>query len=103
MQDVINKGTGTAARLDGMPAAGKTGTTEKSNDLWLAAYTPYYTASVWGGYDCNKPMENIYNQYWHEVIWKNIMTRIHAGLPSKDFTMPSSVPVSYTHLTLPTN
>jgi len=91
MQDVINKGTGTAARLDGMPAAGKTGTTEKSNDLWLAAYTPYYTASVWGGYDCNKPMENIYNQYWHEVIWKNIMTRIHAGLPSKDFTMPSSV------------
>ena len=91
MQDVINKGTGTAARLDGMPAAGKTGTTEKSNDLWLAAYTPYYTASVWGGYDANKPMENIYNQSWHEVLWKNIMTRIHAGLPAKDFTMPSSV------------
>ena len=91
MQDVINKGTGTAARLDNMPAAGKTGTTEKSNDLWLAAYTPYYTASVWGGYDANKPMENIYNQSWHEVLWKNIMTRIHAGLPSKDFTMPSSV------------
>lgn len=91
MQDVINKGTGTAACLDGMPAAGKTGTTEKSNDLWLAAYTPYYTASVWGGYDANKPMENIYNQSWHEVIWKNIMTRIHAGLPSKDFAMPSSV------------
>ncbi len=91
MQDVINKGTGTAARLDNMPAAGKTGTTEKSNDLWLAAYTPYYTASVWGGYDANKPMENIYNQSWHEVLWKNIMTRIHAGLPPKDFTMPSSV------------
>ncbi len=91
MQDVINKGTGTAAKLSNMPAAGKTGTTENSNDLWLSAYTPYYTASVWGGYDANKPMENIYNQVWHETLWKNIMTRVHAELPSKDFTMPSSV------------
>ena len=63
MQDVIKRGTGTAAQLaNGMPASGKTGTSEYSTDLWLAAYTPYYTCSVWGGYDSNKPMENIYNQ-----------------------------------------
>ena len=91
MEDVINKGTGTAARLNGMHAAGKTGTSENSTDLWLAAYTPYYTASVWGGYDESKPMENIYNQVWHETIWKNIMDRIHQGLPDKDFERPSSV------------
>ena len=64
MQDVINKGTGTAARMNNMPVAGKTGTSENSRDLWLSAYTPYYTASVWGGYDSGKPMENIYNQIW---------------------------------------
>lgn len=91
MQDVINKGTGTAARLSNMPAAGKTGTTEYSRDLWLSAYTPYYTASVWGGYDSGKPMENIYNQVWHEQLWKNIMERVHEGLAYKDFTMPSTV------------
>ena len=32
MQDVINRGTGTPARLNNMPAAGKTGTTENSTD-----------------------------------------------------------------------
>lgn len=90
MEDVINKGTGTSARLNNMPAAGKTGTTENSTDLWLSAYTPYYTCSVWGGYDSNKPMENM-DQVWHEVLWKNIMDRVHTDLPSKDFTMPTSV------------
>ena len=90
MQDVITRGTGTAARLYSMPAAGKTGTTENSTDLWLSAYTPYYTCSVWGGYDSNKPMSNM-DQAWHEVMWKNIMERLHEGLEYKDFTMPSSV------------
>lgn len=90
MEDVINKGTGTSARLNNMAAAGKTGTTEYSTDLWLSAYTPYYTASVWGGYDENKPMENI-SQSWHMTIWKAIMDRIHAELPYKDFEVPSSV------------
>ncbi|MBO5461287.1 MAG: transglycosylase domain-containing protein [Ruminococcus sp.] len=90
MQDVINRGTGTAARLSNMPAAGKTGTTEHSTDLWLSAYTPYYTCSVWGGYDQNKPMESM-SQVWHEVLWKNIMERVHENLEYKDFTMPSSI------------
>ena len=91
MEDVINKGTGTPARLSGMTAAGKTGTTENSTDLWLSAFTPYYTGSVWTGYDENKHMENIYDQSWHMRIWKNIMERIHEGLPDKDFEIPSSV------------
>lgn len=94
MQDVIKRGTGTAAQLaNGMPASGKTGTSEYSTDLWLAAYTPYYTCSIWGGYDSNKPMENIYNQTWHEVMWKNIMDRVNTtlGLQVKNFTMPASV------------
>lgn len=91
MQDVINIGTGTAARMYNMPVAGKTGTSEYSRDLWLAAYTPYYTGSVWGGYDSSKPMEDIYNQSWHEVLWKNIMERIHEGVPRQEFTMPPTV------------
>ena len=91
MQDVITKGTGTAARLNNMPVAGKTGTTEHTTDLWLSAYTPYYTASIWVGYDENKSMEHIWDQSWHMRLWKNIMERVHEGLEYKDFTMPSSV------------
>lgn len=90
MEDVINKGTGTAARLYNMPAAGKTGTTENSVDLWLSAYTPYYTCSVWGGYDQNKSMSYM-NQAWHEILWKNIMDRVHENLQYKEFKMPSSI------------
>lgn len=90
MQDVITKGTGTPARMANMPVSGKTGTTDKSTDLWLAAFTPYYTASVWGGYDENKPMEWM-DQSWHMILWKNIMERVHEGLPYKDFQMPASV------------
>ena len=90
MEDVINQGTGTAARLDNMHAAGKTGTTQNSTDLWLSAYTPYYTASVWGGYDSNKHMDNM-NQSWHSRLWKEIMERVHENLEDKDFEIPSSV------------
>lgn len=90
MEDVINKGTGTAARLNNMAAAGKTGTTENSVDLWLAAFTPYYTCSVWGGYDQNKSMSSM-NQAWHEILWKNIMDRVHENLAYKSFEMPDSI------------
>ena len=90
MEDVINQGTGTAARLDNMHAAGKTGTTQNSTDLWLSAYTPYYTASVWGGYDSNKHMDNM-SQSWHSKLWKAIMERVHENLEDKDFEVPSSV------------
>ena len=91
MQDVVTRGTGTAAQMYNMPVSGKTGTSEYSRDLWFSAYTPYFTASVWGGYDCGKPMENIYNQVWHEVLWKNIMNRVHEGLPRQEFTMPPTI------------
>ena len=53
MEDVVNGagGTGGSARLSNMPVAAKTGTSQESRDLWISAFTPYYTASVWGGYD----------------------------------------------------
>lgn len=93
MSDVMNSsyGTGTLAALPNMAEAGKTGTSENSQDLWLEAYTPYYITGVWGGYDDKKPMANIYSQSWHNKLWKNIMTRLHADLPYKDFTMPSGI------------
>lgn len=90
MEDVITKGTGYRARLNRMPAAGKTGTTQNSVDLWLSAYTPYLTASVWTGYDDNDSMSHL-SQSFHLVIWKNIMNRIHEGYEYKSFQMPSSI------------
>lgn len=90
MEDVVNQGTGTPARLDRMTAAGKTGTTDDSTSLWFVGYTPYYTAGVWGGYDDNKSMEGM-NASWRETLWKNIMDRVHEDLEDKDFEIPSTV------------
>ena len=51
LQNAVNAGTGTPARLTGMNVAGKTGTTSDDHDRYFAGYTPYYTACVWCGFD----------------------------------------------------
>ena len=90
MEDVVKQGTGTACQLDNMPVAGKTGTTEAYNDLWFVGYTPYYTCAVWSGYDNNEKLPD-YARNFHKALWKKVMTRIHEGLPSKEFEKPASV------------
>lgn len=94
MEDVVNGagGTGGSARLSNMPVAAKTGTSQESRDLWISAFTPYYTASVWGGYDEHETMDRL-SQNWHQKLWRNIMERIQdtKGLEYKDFEIPSSV------------
>ena len=50
LQQVVNGGTGTAAKLSGVPTAGKTGTTQDYRDAWFVGYTPKLTTAVWMGY-----------------------------------------------------
>ena len=90
MESVVEEGSGTAAALDNMPVAGKTGTADNDKDIWFCGFTPYYTCAVWGGYDDPKSMTNIDTTFRFR-IWKSIMSRIHAGLETKQFEMPTSV------------
>ena len=90
MEDVVKYGTGTACQLDNMAVAGKTGTTEAYNDVWFVGYTPYYTCAIWSGYDNNEKLPD-YARKYHRNLWKKVMTRIHEGLPKKDFEKPASV------------
>lgn len=88
MEDVVKKGTGEAAQLDSdMAVAGKTGTTSKNYDYWFCGYTPYYTASVWTGYDYNTSFDN--DENYHKVIWKKIMDRIIKQKKQKVKDFPS--------------
>lgn len=90
MEDVVTKGTGGACAVSGQHVAGKTGTTSSNKDVWFAGYTPYYTATVWAGYDNNLSLEGD-EQSFHKKIWKNIMTRVHENLEGKEFEKPDGI------------
>lgn len=86
LKGVVTSGTGRDAAFSGMTIAGKTGTTTSQKDLWFVGYTPYYTAAVWVGYDRQEKLPNGHPQ---NLLWKKVMSRVHEGLPSKDFPQPS--------------
>lgn len=73
MEDVVKYGTGRLSKLNNMTSAGKTGTTSNNYDHWFAGYTPYYTASIWYGYDRN---HSFVSGNTHQIIWKSIMDEI---------------------------
>jgi 1A family penicillin-binding protein len=58
LSDVINAGTGAAARAAGfkLPAGGKTGTTDNYADAWFVGYTPHLVTGVWFGLDTPAPI-----------------------------------------------
>lgn len=85
-------GTGRALGLSGgMPAAGKTGTTNSSKDTWFCGYTRYYTGAVWVGYDTPRAMPGIFGSTYAGVIWKNVMNQLHEGLEPWDWEQPETV------------
>lgn len=88
MQDVMTEGTGINSNFPGMATAGKTGTTTSNRDAWNTGYTPYYTCSIWGGYDDNSTMEDYgyVRRFWADIMWQ-----VHMDLPYKDFVMPYGI------------
>lgn len=76
---------------NGVPAAGKTGTTNNNRDTWFCGYTKYYTTAVWAGYDTPRDMPGIFGATYAGPIWKDIMDRLHAGLEVQDWERPDTV------------
>lgn len=92
MEDVVNKGTGKAYKLNtiDMPVAGKTGSTSDYKDLWFSGFSPYYTATIWSGFDNPRPQVD---RNYQKEIWQTIMEKIHSelNLETKSFTKPDSI------------
>ncbi len=84
LNTAANRGTGYAADFDGMPCAGKTGTTADDHDRWFCGYTPYYTAAVWTGYDTPEEI-NLVGDWTNPAgrLWRRVMEPLHKNLESK--------------------
>jgi penicillin-binding protein 1A len=99
LRKVVERGTGTAARLD-RPAAGKTGTTNDSTDAWFVGYTasPRLTAAVWMGWaeEGGRPMSRVRGRAVSgggipAQIWQKFMRDATAGASDRDFAKPPDV------------
>ncbi|MFQ6172172.1 transglycosylase domain-containing protein [Oryzobacter sp. R7] len=109
LQSVVREGT--VRRLwdsNARPAAGKTGTTEKHNQIWFAGFTPQLSTTVWvgnlkpasksgklytlagkcfGEYGC---VPRVYGSTVAAPVWSKIMKAVSKGMPVKQFKAPSS-------------
>ncbi|MFV0244138.1 MAG: transglycosylase domain-containing protein [Qingshengfaniella sp.] len=92
MTQVIDNGTGGRARLDGRPAAGKTGTTSALRDAWFIGFTADYVVGVWMGYDDNTPMTGVTGGGLPAEIWHEVMVRVNQGQPVHP--LPMDVPTA---------
>lgn len=105
LKTVLTNGTasGIGGLEGGRPVAGKTGTSDGSNETWFVGYTPQLATAVWVGTP-NDPGNNrvlrnlrlggqfysgqVFGATIAAPIWKQIMDRALVGMPFRDFAEP---------------
>jgi membrane peptidoglycan carboxypeptidase len=96
LESNVRGGTGRRASLDnGMPAGGKTGTAQNSEDAWFVGFSPYITTAVWMGHPDEKiPMRGVAG--WGTIfggtvpaaVWGQFNNGYHALLEAREFADP---------------
>lgn len=105
LKNVISVGTGTNAQIAGLYQAGKTGTSNYTDDqlaqldtsngafpdITFAGYTPTYSIAVWTGY--NDKMTPITNASTHVAsdVYRELMQFVSASVENRDWVMPSGL------------
>lgn len=105
LKDTNTEGTGTNAQIAGLYQAGKTGTSNYTDDeyaklgissgvypdILFAGYTPNYSISVWTGY--NKKMTPVTSESSHVAsdVYRELMQYVSANVTNTDWEMPSGL------------
>jgi penicillin-binding protein 1A len=74
LRDVVQRGTGRAAAIDGANVAGKTGTSQDYRDAWFVGFTDELVVGVWVGNDDRSPMKGMTGGSLPAQIWKSFVT-----------------------------
>jgi len=92
MEDVVQKGTGQAAKSLGRPIAGKTGTTNEFINAWFIGGTPNLVTGVYVGFDDRRSLgETESGAHAALPIWINFMREALKRLPVVPFTIPEGI------------
>ena len=94
MAQTLESGTGRKAAF-GWPAAGKTGTTQNSRDIWFVGYTANLTTSVWFGNDDGSPTNSATGGSLPAAAWNEFMAAAHKGVPMAQLPAWSGVPAGF--------
>jgi penicillin-binding protein 1A len=93
LKNTVEKGTARCAKNLGRPCAAKTGTTNKSNDVWFVGYTPQIVAGVWIGYDDRSISlgDRVTGSSLACPIWTNFMKETLNEEKILNFTEPDGI------------
>ncbi len=89
MNKVVEEGTGRRAILDGIKAAGKTGTTNAYRDAWFMGFTGNYVCGIWMGNDNYEPTKKMTGGSLPAQTWHEIMAYAHQGIELKPLVGPA--------------
>jgi penicillin-binding protein 1A len=84
MNKVVEEGTARRAMLNGIKAAGKTGTTNAYRDAWFVGYTGNFVCGVWFGNDDYSPLNRMTGGSLPAMTWHEIMEYAHQGVELKN-------------------
>ncbi|MFH8490023.1 transglycosylase domain-containing protein [Streptomyces longisporoflavus] len=106
LRTVVDKGTGTSAKLSGRQVAGKTGTTDGNKSAWFVGYTPQLSTAIsmyrLDDNEGNKKREflemfgtggqkKIHGASFPAEIWKDYMEKALKGEPVRNFPVPQEI------------
>jgi penicillin-binding protein 1A len=92
LQGVVQRGTGSRAKVLGRPVAGKTGTTNDFIDAWFVGYSPTIVAGVWVGIDDREPLGHKEAGGRAALpIWIEFMQQALERSPLQEFIMPPHI------------
>ena len=93
LREVVQMGTGVEASRLGLPAGGKTGTTNDQYDAWFIGFTRDLLTAAWIGHDkYERPLGK-----WESggkaalPIWLDYMTEAHKGREAREFEVPAGI------------